>query len=703
MGIRDTGPGLFQVLQQALAAHQAGNAGQAERLYKTILRAVPGQFDALHLLGVLNAERGSYGESDRLLKKALQINPGSPEALNSHANVLWSLKRFPEALASCERALGIKPGYAEAWNNRGNVLHALARTEDALTSYDRALALRPDYVNALVNRADVLRDLQRFDEALQSCDRALAIRPRFAKALVNRAMLLQDFRRYDEALASLEQALKIEPGKAETYNCLGNALYALRRYEAAIASYRRAFEIDPGHGAARSLYVFLKRQICDWTTVSSDELELIRAMKSGAKSVLPLVVISTIDDPAIQLEAARRYVADQNFERQTTLTASPRPTRDKIRVAYLSADYRDHTMSVSLAQLLEMHDREHFETYGISFGVDDGSDLRKRMICALDKFIDVRSMSDLDVARQMQTLEIDVAVDLAGFTDGCRPGILAHRPAPVQVSFLGYVGTMGAAFIDYIIVDPVLAPAEHQAFFAERLVHLPECYLPSDTTRPFAEPGLARSGYGLPEGGFVFACLNNSYKITPRIFAIWMRLLKAVPGSVLWIRSDNEWALKNLRREATQADVAPDRIIAAGRCPLPEHLARFRLADLFLDTLPYTAHSTALDALWAGLPVLTCVGRSYAARSAASLLTAVGLHELATSSLDEYEALALNLARHPALLTEFRDRLAHSLSVSPLFNTPRLCRHIEMAYREMHARWQRGEQAHAFDVPALPA
>jgi protein O-GlcNAc transferase len=702
MGTQGTGANLLKVLQQAFAAHQAGNSVDAERLYKRVIRAVPAHFDALHLLGVLKAERGFHEEADRLLKKALQVNPSSAEVLNNRANVLWSLKRLDEALASCEQALAIRPDFAEALNNRGNILHDLARPEDALASYDRALALKPEYVNALVNRADVLRDLHQFAEALRSCDRALAIRPGFAKALVNRAVLLQDFKRYDEALANLEQALKVDPGKAESYNQLGNALYSLGRYDAAIASYRRACEIDPRNGIARSLYVLLKRQICDWTTASRDEGELIEALASGAKSILPLVVVSTVDDPAVQLQAARRYVADTKLDRQTVLAPPARAAREKIRVAYLSADFRAHTISVSTAELLALHDRSRFETYGFSLGVDDGSDLRKRIMRSFDRFFDVRSTSDLEVAHQMRALDIDVAVDLNGFTDGCRPAILAHRAASIQVNYLGYVGTMGADFIDYIIVDPVLVPLGQQAFFAEKLVYLPECYLPSDTTRRIEEPGAPRSAYGLPEREFVFACLNNSYKITPPIFEIWMRLLQGVPGSVLWVRSDSERAMENLRGEAGARGIAADRLIAAGRCPLPEHLARYRLADLFLDTLPYTAHSTAVDGLWAGLPVLTCAGRSYAARSAASLLSAIGLPELVTSNLEEYEALALKLARDPDLLGGLRNRLARNRSTTPLFDTKRLCRHLEHAYQEMYARWQRGEPARSFAVPAMP-
>ncbi|HKX06978.1 MAG TPA: tetratricopeptide repeat protein [Stellaceae bacterium] len=695
-------PNVLLMLQRAFAAHQAGDAADAERLYRDVIRAAPEQFDALHLLGVLKASGGHYEEADGLINKALRINPGSAEALNNRANVLWSLDRLEEALTSCEKALAIKPDYAEALNNRGNILNDLGRFEAALASYDRALALRPDYANALANRADVLRDLQRPEEALAGYDRALAIRPTLAKALVNRAIVLQDLRRYDAALASYEQAVKIDPGDAKAYHHLGTALHQLRRFEPAARAYRRAFELDPLRGTARSLYVLAKRQICDWATAAEDEAGLAAAVGSGAVSVLPLVVISTIDDPAIQLEAARRYVADNRFDRQSPLPSPSRMARDKIRIAYVSADFRDHTMSVSLAQLFELHDRGRYETYGISLGPDDGSDLRKRVMGSLDHFLDVRAISDLEAARQIQALGIDIAVDLAGFTEGCRPGILAHRPAPIQVNYLGYVGTMGADFIDYIFVDPVLVPPDQRAFFAEKLVHLPECYLPSDTTRAIAEPGEPRSAYGLPDRGFVFACFNNSYKITSPVFALWMRLLQAVESAVLWVRSDNELVMKNLRSEAEARGVAPDRVIQAGRCPLPEHLARFRLADLFLDTLPYTAHSTAVDALWGGLPVLTCAGRSYAARSAASLLTAIGLPELVTSSLDEYEALALKLARDPGVLAGLRERLARNRATMPLFDTPRLCRHIESAYEEMHARWMRGEPARPFSVPALP-
>jgi predicted O-linked N-acetylglucosamine transferase (SPINDLY family) len=699
--MRGVNPSLLLTLQQAFAAHQAGNAADAERLYRRVIQAAPQQFDALHLLGVLKAGQGDHEEADRLIRKALQVNPRSAEALNNRANVLWSLARLEEALASCEQALAIKPSYAEALNNRGNILNDLGRSEDALASYDKALTLRPGYATALANRADVLRDLHRFKEALADYDRALALNPTLGQAIVKRAMILQDLGEADAALASYEQALKLDPGNAEACYRLGTVLHQLRRLDGAIRAYRRAFELDPLQGAARSLYLLVKRQICDWSTASSDQDGLIEALGAGARAILPLVVISSVDDPAIQLQAGRRYVADMRLDRLSALPVRARESRDKIRIGYLSADFRDHTISVSTAELFGLHDRERFETYAFSFGRDDRSELRRRMERSFDRFLDVGSASDLEVARQINEHDIDVAVDLTGFTEGCRPAILAYRPARVRVNYLGYVGTMGADFIDYTLVDEVLVPSDQQAFFSEKLVHLPECYLPSDTTRGISETVGPRSTHGLPDSGFVFACFNNSYKITPPFFDIWMRLLRVVPDSVLWIRTDNRWVVDNLRREADARGVAGDRLIAAARAPLPEHLARHRLADLFLDTLPFTAHSTAVDALWAGLPVLTCAGRSYAARSAASLLSSIGLPELVTSSLDEYEVLALKLARDPVMLRELRERLARNRSTSPLFDMTRLCRHIEHAYQEMLARWQRGEAPQSFSVPAM--
>jgi predicted O-linked N-acetylglucosamine transferase (SPINDLY family) len=371
----------------------------------------------------------------------------------------------------------------------------------------------------------------------------------------------------------------------------------------------------------------------------------------------------------------------------------------KIRLAYLSADFRDHAVAQVMAELLERHDRSRFEVMGISFGPDDGSEMRARLQRAFDEFIDVRAERDGDIARLLHGREVDIAVDLMGYTLHSRPEILGFRPAPIQVNYLGYPGTLGADFIDYVIADPVVLPFDQQPFYTEHIVHLPDCYLPYDTGRKIAEGTQSRRDAGLPEQGFVFCSFNNSFKIMEPMFSVWMRLLHQVDGSVLWLRRTDPHAEANLCSEARARGVDPARLVFADRCDnLEDHLARHRLADLFLDTLPYNAHSTTSDALWAGLPVLTCRGRAFAGRVAASLLQAVGLPELVTETLADYEALALRLARDPTLLAEIRAKLAHGRQTQPLFDADRFRRHVESAYATMWETWQRGEPPRSFNV-----
>jgi predicted O-linked N-acetylglucosamine transferase (SPINDLY family) len=371
---------------------------------------------------------------------------------------------------------------------------------------------------------------------------------------------------------------------------------------------------------------------------------------------------------------------------------------DKLRAAYLSADFHRHATAYLMAELFERHDRSRFEIIGVSFGVDDKSETRKRLVAAFDQFYDVRGKSDEEVAKLLHDLQVDIAIDLKGYTEDARPGILAFRPAPIQASYLGFPGTMGVEFIDYIIADKTVAPFEHQPFYMEKIVHLPDCYQVNDTKRKIAERTPTRQQAELPQQGFVFCCFNNNWKITPDVFGVWMRLLHAVEGSVLWLLGDNESTERNLRMEAQARGIDPVRIVFASRLPLDEHLARHRVADLFLDTLPYNAHTTASDALWAGLPVLTREGTAFAGRVAASLLHAIGLPELVTHSIEDYEALALRLARDPSLLQGYRNRLATNRLTHPLFDTERFRRHIEAAYLQMWEIWQRGEQPRSFAI-----
>ncbi len=641
-------------LVEASRYHRAGDLDEA-------VRGLNDRGAALH-------QAARFDEALATFEHALSVAPRHVGALMNRAATLKALKRFNEALASYDQALAIDPRQADALNNRGNLLLELKQVEQALASYDRALAIDPNHSGAWMNRAGALRDSKRLKEALASCDRALAIQPHSIFFLLNRGTLLLDLRRFEEALADFERAFAIAPEHPHIFTEIADA--ALR--------------------------------ICDWPRSTKCAEALKNHVSSGTSIISPLTLLRYLEEPPLQLQCSRTYLENKIPKLPAPIHKGRRCCHDKVRIAYLSSDFRAHAVSYLIAELFERHDRKRFELIGISFGSDDKSEMRARLIKACDQFHDVRSRDDREVAEMLVELEIDIAVDLNGHTRDERIGIFAHRPAPIQVSYLGYPGTTGADFIDYVIADEVVLPFDQQPLWTEKIVHLPECFQVNDRKRRIAEPTPTRKECGLPERGFVFCCFNNSYKITPPFFDIWMRLLDNVEGSVLWLARDTAAAERNLRREAAARGVDPVRIVFAEKIALTEHLARLRLPDLFLDTLPYNAGATASDALWAGLPVLTCLGKSFSGRMAASLLQAIGLPELVTKSLEEYEALALKLAREPLLLAGYRKRLEKNRLTTPLFDTDRFCRHLEQAYLTMLDIHDRGEEPRSFAVaPSL--
>jgi protein O-GlcNAc transferase len=654
------------MLSEAIALHQTGRLEEAEEIYYQILAIQPDHFDSLHFLGVISSQRGNHVEAVSQIDFALRQNPNSVFALNNRGIALYELKRFDEALASYDRALTLMPDYSQALSNRGNSLTKLKRFEQALASYDHALRLRPDNAELLSNRGTALYELKRFEEALASYDQALMLRPDYAEALSNR----------------------------------GNTLKELKRLEEALASYDRALAVKPDHALAFRGIVDCVNRLCDWRR-TREVVDKVTALVLEKKPIIsPFVLLGYSDEPYLQLQCAKNYVADKLPPLLPPLWADTTWRHDKLRVAYLSADFNRHAIAFLTAELFERHDRSKFEIIGVSFGADDKSEMRKRLVAAFDQFHDVRRKSDGEVAKFMRDLEVDIAIDLMGYTKESRPEILALRPAPIQASYLGFPGTMGAKFIDYVIADKTVVPLEHQPFYTEKIVHMPDCYQVNDTKRKIAKRTPTRQEVGLPDKGFVFCCFNNSWKITPEVFTVWMRLLHAVEGSRVWLLSAYKSTERNLRAEAEKCGIDPARLVFAGRLPLDDHLARHRVADLFLDTLPYNAHTTASDALWTGLPVLTRLGDSFAGRVAASLLNAVGLSELVTHSIEDYEALALRLAKNSSLLEGYRNQLAKNRLTHPLFDTDRFRCHIEAAYLHMWELWQRGEQPQSFAVEA---
>lgn len=525
--------------------------------------------------------------------------------------------------------------------------------------------------------------------------------PDNAPAHNNLGNAYRELDRYEPALASYARAIDLAPSVASFWFHQAQILMAMDRSEDAIASLDRTLELDPDHGHALGTRVAAQRSLCDWAGLEDRVTGLAAAVRADRAAVAPFQWLVSCDDPALQLQCARRHAAARYPARAALRTDEAPRRHERIRVAYLSADFHGHATSYLMAGLFESHDRDRFEISAYSFGPDRRDDMRQRLVRAFDRFVDVRHLDDGAVARLMVEHGIDIAVDLKGYTHLGRSGILSFRPAPMQVSYLGYPGTLGTDFIDYIVADRHVIPPDQQRHYTERVVSLPDCYQVNDAARAIAPRRPGRAELGLPDPGFVFCCFNNSSKLGPDIFDIWMRLLRHVSGSVLWLLADNATVQRNLRREAVQRGVDSERLVFAARLPHAEHLARLSQADLFLDTLPYNAHTTSSDALWAGVPVLTCRGQAFAGRVAASLLQAAGLPELVTESLQDYEGEALRLAHTPTLLGSLRGRLDRLRPGVPLFDTQRFRRHLEAAYVVMWQRYQHGLAPEAFEVPAL--
>lgn len=623
-------------------------------------------------------------------ERALQIMPAYDQAYNNRGNALKELKRLDEALASYARALKIKPDYAEAYNNRGTTLHELMRFDEALASYECALKINPLSAEAYNNRGITLRELRRSDEALVNFERALQIKPDYDEAHNNYGNTLGDLKRFEEALASYERALKIRPDFAGALNNLGNMLLALKRYEDALVSYERALKVKPDYEWLYGIWLHTKMTLVDWSNWGAQIEYLVENISRGKKMTPPFPVLALTDAISIQRQAAKTWVGEKIPEKHILPPIIRRRKRDSIRVGYYSADYHDHATAYLMAELFECHDRRKFELTAFSFGPAKVDGMRRRISEAFHQFLDVRAQSNQEVAELSRRMEIDIAVDLKGFTQDARAEIFSFRAAPIQVSYLGYPGTMAAEYIDYIIADRTLIPQENWQFYSEKIVYLPNSYQVNDRKRRISDESFSRAELGLPATGFVFCCFNKSYKIMPSTFDGWMRILKRVEGSVIWLLEVNATAADNLRREAEARGVSAARLIFARHMPLPEHLGRHRAADLFLDTLPYNAHTTASDALWAGLPVLTRIGNSFAARVSASLLNAIGVPELITATQEQYEALAVELATNPGRLAAIAAKLNKNRLTAPLFDTDLFARHIENAYVQMYESYQAG-------------
>ncbi|WP_298873099.1 tetratricopeptide repeat protein [uncultured Bradyrhizobium sp.] len=648
------------VLDRAIAAQRSGNLLEAERAYTAVLKGSRTHPVALHMLGLLHIQRGNFADAEPLLKKAARVDSANPDVLFNYANVLRALDKTDEALDWLAKAIALSPNFAHAHLNRGAILLGRKEPRPAIAEFDRAIAIAPS-----------------------------------SAAFVNRGSAFQQLGRLEEALASYQRAVELAPSNPQYHFLLSEVLSQIGRPDEAIGALERTVALNKAFPFALSKLVDSRRKRADWRNFEREQAGLDEAVDSGV-AVDPFLFLHASSSPARQLTCAKTYVANVAPERGAARPRTPSPA-SRLRIGYMSADFRNHAIGHLMVGVIEEHDRERFEVSAISYGPDDRSEVRGRLKAAFERFEDVSHIPDEEVVELIRRLDIDVLVDLGGFTAGARPRILAHRAAPVQVNYLGYPGTMGASYMDYVMADRIIVPEAEQKHYAEKVIYLPDSYQATDAKRSLAIVP-ARREVGLQDDAFVYCAFNRTSKITPVMFDVWMRLLAKTAGSVLWLLDGDPIAKENLKREAVARGIAAERIVFAPHAPPDAHLARHQLADLYLDTLPYNAHTAASDALWAGLPVVTCLGTAFAGRVAASILNAVGLPELVTRSLDDYESLALRIAHDSELRTALRSKLASQRTTWPLFDTARMTRHIEKAYSEMWRRHCAGEAPASFAV-----
>jgi len=645
------------LVQRALALQQQQRLAEARDAYLQALALEPEHFQALHLLGVLSAQEGKPELAADLIGKALAVNPASPIAHNNLGNVRRELRQLVAAEQSFARAIALNPQYPSAHHNRGLALVEAAQYAAAVRSFDEALRIRPNHAATHRHRGHALR-------------------------------LEGDCA---GALASYERALVLNPEDAEAQMFRGLVLFGLRRYAEALSCYEQAHVLDPSLANLAGLRLHARLQMCRWDGLDAATADLIEQVERGQAVAVPLSVMALADSAALHRQAAATWARGHLPNPASRVESFSQRNPERLRIGYFSADYREHAVASLIAGLIEAHDRSRFEIIAFSFGADTRDAMRKRLERAFDRFVDVRGVSIEEIVRRARALEIDIAVDLGGYSDGARPAIFSLGAAPLQVSYLGYPGTTAAGQIDYLVADARLIPSASRPHFSENIIYLPDCFQANDSGRVITLTEMRRTEHGLPERGFVFCCFNATYKISPQTFDSWMRILERVAGSVLWLSAAEPEAAANLRREASRRGVDPNRIVFATRTATQaEHLARHRMADLFLDTTPYNAHATASDALWAGTPVLTRVGESLPARVAASLLHAIGLSELVTETGVQYEELAVALALDSARFEKLRLRLARNRRAAPLFDTVSFTRNLEAAYEAIHARYRAG-------------
>ena len=678
-----------QTLLRAKSCLARGELLQAQQLYQSILDRFPKNKKAL--TGLKNCSG--------LIQQSGKSGPAQNQ-LSSIKN-LYSAGRAQEALTQALRLYQHYPNTPVIANLIGAIYLGLGNNEEAAAYFRKALELEPGTAEAYNNLGDILNKAGKYEEACNNYHQAVKLKSDYAVAYNSLGNALTNLGRYEEAVTSYTRVLELRPDEAEVHYNLGNTLKFLDKHTEAAASFKKAVTLNRNDIALRSALLAQLGKICDWSESGESlqtDIKSYDFSKNPASAPSPFGLLALFDDAELDRQASEAYVNANYMPKDSLGPLKDRRIGNRIRVGYFSADFYNHATMYLMAELFERHDHSKFEIHAFSFGPANNDEMHTRLIQNVEHYHDVRLRSDAEIARLSRSLGIDIAVDLKGFTKNNRAGIFSYRAAPIQVNYLGYPGTMGATYFDYLIADPILIPPEYQKFYSEKIAYLPDSYQINDRSRKISEKNMSRSEFGLTEHTFVFCCFNNNYKIKPDVFKIWMHLLGEIKDSILWLLKGNPAAEQNLRNQASLCGIDPDRLVFAERAPLSEHLARHRLADLFLDTFNCNAHTTASDALWAGLPLLTKLGQSFASRVGGSLLNAVGLPELITGTAQEYQDTALMLATNPDKLRHIRDKLENNLLTCALFDSASYTRHIEAAFTQMARRLDEGLAAEHFYV-----
>ena len=709
----------IKAFELGLAMHQNGQNASAEKHYRQALSLDPKFSDALHHLGIIAFHSQRRDEAAKLISRAIELDPRDSSAYSNLGMVLEDLNKLDEALIVFNKAIKINSQDVAAHLNRGNVLQKMNRWTEALESYDTIIKLAPEYAEAHNNRGNVLRELKKYDEAIDSLDIAIRLNPHFAEAINGKGIVLSDLVRHEEAIQHHAQAIQIKPDYAEAFNNRGIAFMKLKlyelankdfdhaiklnpllaqayanrgslaqltdRYQIATSDFEKSLSIDPSIKKLIGSLLHSKMHRCDWNEFEQLRQVFLGLIEREECLTNPFVLLSVIDSLSLQKKSAEHEVRTVIPLRNTLGPISPYKNHQKIRLGFFSADLREHAVAYLTAELFEKINKNNFEIIVFSVAMPSQDSMTQRISSACDHFIEIGKETDEASAAIARKMEIDIAIDLGGFTKDNRLGIFSYRAAPIQISYIGYLGTTGAPYVDYILADKTLIPEQYRDFYSEKIAYLPS-YQVNDSKRIISDRIFSRKEFGLPETGFIFCCFNNNYKLTPSTFDCWMRILNSTEGSSLLLHSSHIEIEKNLKNEANKRGVDPSRIFFCAQLPRAEYLARFRIADLFLDTLPYNAGTIASDALWAGLPVLTLMGQSFVSRMCASVLTSIDLPELITNTSDEFVNCAIELAHDKEKLQLIKNKIARNRHTTQLFDSELFCKNFEVILNEMHRR-----------------